>query len=126
MIPSTEGINQVIRNNKDKIEVGKISDGFHTFDELYDHRIVLYIALCKALKDQHIIFRTQIHSDGSKWEGWFLLGLNVGKGRQISYHLPMSYWEECDFARNPIAEGLPVPKFDGHTSEDVLERLKNL
>ncbi len=26
------------------------SDGYHTFKELYDHRITLYIALCKSLK----------------------------------------------------------------------------
>ena len=27
-------------------ERSKISDGYHTFGELYDHRITLYISLC--------------------------------------------------------------------------------
>jgi len=29
------------------MDTGKISDGYHTFDELYDHRITLWIALCR-------------------------------------------------------------------------------
>ncbi len=27
-------------------------DGYHTFDELYDHRITLYISLCKQIVRQ--------------------------------------------------------------------------
>lgn len=25
---------------------GEVSDGYHTFDELYEHRVALFIALC--------------------------------------------------------------------------------
>ena len=98
-----------------------ISDGYHTFDELYDHRITLYIALCKSLKNGNV-WRSQIHSDGSNYEGWFLLGVFFQKGMQITYHIPNERWIETEFA-----DTLKIaPEFDGHTSMDVLERIKRL
>jgi hypothetical protein len=100
-----------------------VSDGYHTFDELYDHRITLYIALC-ALVERHSVgvWRSELHSDGSRLEGWFVLGICAEPGQQITYHLPMARWAETNFA--PTLER--APEFDGHTSADVLERLKRL
>lgn len=113
-------------------ETGKISDGYHTFDELYDHRIGLYISLCKTLasinamlppgESYRSIWRSKLHGDGSSFEGWFILGINKVPGQQITYHLPLSRWDETDFAA--ILE--KAPEFDGHTPVDVLERLKKL
>lgn len=141
MIATTEGINQLIRNNKHTIDVGKISDGYHTFDELYEHRIELWIAICRIhseQKEMHTtlgwykdVWRAKKHSDGSNFKGWFILGMSfvetpytkyADNPRQITYHLPISKWEDCDFAQTLNK----APKFDGHTSEQVLERLKNL
>jgi hypothetical protein len=101
---------------------GKISDGYHTFDELYEHRITLYIALCKSLRMEEDIWKSKQHSDGSRIEGWFILGINKEEGKQITYHLPLSKWDECNFATTLAT----APSFDGHNSNDVLERLKNL
>lgn len=104
---------------------GLISDGYHTFDELYEHRITLYIALCKMIAKEEIlgdVFKTQIHSDGTSWNGWFVLGIIMRDERQITYHLPMSKWEDCGFA--PTLE--KAPEFDGHTSADVLQRISEL
>lgn len=102
-----------------------ISDGYHTFDELYDHRITLYIALCKRIKktgDDIYVWRSKLHADGSAYKSWFILGLHVEKGEQITYHIPMKRWEETTFANTlKIA-----PIFDGHTSNDVLKRIKLL
>ena len=109
---------------------GKISDGYHTFDELYEHRIVLFIALCKALwidpqyqtgQKSHV-WRSLKHSDGSSFNGWFVMGIGKERGEQITYHLPMSKWEETEFA--PTLDF--APNFDGHTPEDVLKRLSAL
>lgn len=103
----------------------QVSDGYHTFGELYDHRIELYIKLLSTLSGVHpryVPWRTTAHSDGSVWDGWFLLGIGKETGKQITYHLPMSRWKECPFALT-IAK---APEWDGHTSADVLERLKNL
>ncbi len=121
---------KLIRAEGDHLEV---SDGYHTFDELYDHRITLYFSLCHQLfrlrnfteyfNDIWIpIWRSKLHSDGSEFEGWFILGIYKEKGKQITYHLPIEKWEETNFAETLEK----APEWDGHTSGDVLERLKNL
>lgn len=102
-----------------------VSDGYHTFTELYEHRITLFIALCKVWKidnDYNGIWRSKFHSDGSSFEGWFILGIGKEKGEQITYHLPNIKWDEVSFAET-LAN---APEFDGHTPADVLERLKKL
>jgi hypothetical protein len=106
-------------------------DGYHTFEELYDHRFALFIALCKTLAKQierdglsavPNPWKSLKHSDGSMYEGWFVMGINYNKGTQISYHLPNCYWEEL-----AMIETLEkAPEFDGHTPADVVERLKKL
>jgi hypothetical protein len=108
-----------------KDSVGKISDGYHTFDELYEHRITLYIALCKQMFfTNKIVWRSKKHSDGELAFGgtWFVLGINKEKAKQITYHLPIHKWNETKFA----TEYDKAPEFDGHTSTDVLERIKKL
>lgn len=115
----------VISQNKQTVN-GSTSDGYHTFDELYEHRITLYIALCRNLfpKLGGNIYRTRLHSDGSSIEGWFILGIFSQRGQQITYHLPDSRWDETNFCE--YTTRTRAPEFDGHTSADVLERLKRL
>jgi hypothetical protein len=102
----------------------EISDGYHSFDELYEHRIALYIALCSQISfDAEVAWCSQKHSDGSNYDGWFILGLGKGKGKQITYHIPNKYWDKVV----KFAEVLDkAPEWDGHTSNDVLERIKSL
>lgn len=100
------------------LDANLISDGHHTFGELYEHRIRLFIALCRICGEDPI--------NKSVWikpvvDGWFIIGIGRKKGKQISYHLPEKYFEECNDIATPYA-----PEWDGHSSEDVLERLKNL
>lgn len=112
-------------------DTNKVSDGYHTFEELYDHRITLFIALCRLIELGEMsshewtrVWRSRKHheSDTEMYDGWFVLGLTAVDGKQISYHLPLSRWEETNFTST-----LPhAPKWDGHTPQDVLERLKNL
>lgn len=107
-------------------EKGKISDGYHTFDELYEHRIVNFIAVCRLLQLVPIppsVWISKKHSDGSEWDGWFIMGIGTEPGEQISYHLPISKWDECYKIATWINH---APKWDGHTSADVLERLTKL
>jgi hypothetical protein len=104
-------------------------DSYHTFDELYEHRIRLFIALCqyfiqgKASYDDRNVWIAKHHSDGTMFDGWFIAGIGKAKGNQITYHLPLSYWKDIvNFAE--VLER--APEFDGHTPDDVLERLKKL
>ena len=133
-IITTGLVNNLIKDykNNDDINIKDISDGYHTFGELYEHRIELYIALCKSLfsnwqKRTHIetnnpIWCSKLHSDGTMFDGMFVLGINTEKDIQITYHLDLEYWDRVvDFAW----EYDKAPEYDGHTSQDVLERLRN-
>lgn len=97
---------------------GKISDGYHTFDELYAHRSALLIALMRQLPEMS--WRSRIKDDSASFPGWFLAGIGLPSG-MITYHLANRYWEELD---DSGIHTLPsAPKWDGHTPDDVITRL---
>lgn len=110
----------------------QVSDGYHTIEELYDHRVTLFITLCRVCSDiggtggdpmTYDIWRSKTHGDGKPaYDGWFIMGIGKERGKQISYHLPLSRWDETNFAETLDK----APEWDGHTSYDVLERLKQL
>lgn len=127
------------------INMNLVSDGYHTFGELYEHRITNFIALCriidggypnimvvsqvepntiKKMDTGNPVWRSKKHSDGELAFGgtWFVLGISKEKGKQITYHLPIKDWSKTSFAE----ELEQAPEWDGHSSEDVLERLSKL
>ena len=94
---------------------GEVSDGYHTFNELYEHRHVLFANLCAVVDHA---WKSKLHSDGTAFEGWFIAGINKTPGHQITYHIPMKHW---DLFKTEVLER--APEWDGHTAADVLERL---
>lgn len=101
------------------------SDGYHTFKELYDFRMVYNAALFNewALQSKYEVHKSWKHNGGELCfgGGWFIVVAILPTG-QISNH----YIEECwDLFKIPETETALFP-FDGHTSQDVLSRLKNL
>ena len=62
-----------------------VSDGYHTFKELYDHRIALFLALVKSISEQEyhpanqICWKSKKHSDGTMFDGWFIAGIGLAK-----------------------------------------------
>lgn len=123
---SLELINKQIQD----YDTNLISDGYHTFGELYEHRYALFIALCQMyLKEEYDytdeiksvnVWKAKNNADGTHWDGWFILGLHPDEGEQITYHLPMKYWDQIDCATYE-----DNPFYDGHTSADVLKRLQD-
>ena len=102
-------------------DTGKISDGYHTFDELYDHRAVLFAALCAAHSD--IAWKSKQHDDPDfpMYDGMFICGIDTPAG-QATYHYNIDpYWDMFK-----VKELERAPKYDGHTPQDVIERLKSL
>ncbi|RJP48708.1 MAG: hypothetical protein C4586_08295 [Anaerolineaceae bacterium] len=95
-----------------------VSDGCHTFRELYQHRCLIFIALMKS--HPLMSWRSLRHNDGSFHEGWFIAGMRTPKG-DITYHLPESMYHML----HGIEEKKFAPAWDGHTSNDVLERLED-
>ena len=95
---------------------GETSDGYHTFNELYEHRHALFSVVCAA----HDGWKSKLHGDGTMFRGWFIAGVATPKG-QATYHLPLSWWD-----RYRCKELEHAPEWDGHTAQQVPERIASL
>ena len=123
-ILSSYVLNYFIKYFPDDIKTDNISDWYHTFWELYKHRIHLFIALCRPIKnwdDEINVIKSHKHFDDSQMEWWFIVQMDTPYW-QISYHLPNEYWDKCDYIKTVDKAN----EWDGHTSDDVLERLLKL
>jgi len=103
---------------------GQISDGYHTFNELYEHRHALCLALMKAMPE-HWWFSKR-HHDGELCFGdgdWFIVGATLPgiPCGEVTYHLPSRLWEHANTTGATRLEHGRL--WDGHTSEDVTARL---
>lgn len=99
---------------------GDISDGYHTFNELYDHRAALTAALFKSLPSG-TVYKSKQHHDGTMYDGMFIVGAELPTGASISYHYDLDPWWDIF----NIREVENAPEWDGHTPDDVIERLKD-
>ena len=105
-----------IANIKD---IGDLSDGYHTFNQLYHQRAVLFVTIVNQNKD--ISWKSFKHSDGkycfdSDGE-WFIVGIDTPQG-SYTYHYEKSYWDM--FKCQELECG---KEWDGHTEEDVTRLL---
>lgn len=112
---------------EDLIELSKISDGYHTFEELYDFRKMYNAALFNEWASYDIpkydVHKSKRHHDGKKcFDGeWFIVVAMLPDG-QISNHYHMDDWDLFKVPEEDTAKY----EFDGHTGQDVIKRLKNL
>ena len=95
---------------------GETSDGYHTFNELYRHRTELFAALCNLFPGR--AWKSTKHFDGTMEKGWFIAGIDTPEG-QTTYHCRGDSWNLFR-----VRELETAPKWDGHTPEDVLRRLR--
>lgn len=109
-------LNWMIQKELTGDQTNRISDGSHTFGDLYFHRAVLFAALLKAYPDKS--WRSKVQSDGHGFPGYFLCGIQTPEG-QYTYHYQLSQWDLFDGVRE-----LPEsPAYDGHKPEDVTRLL---
>lgn len=104
--------------------VSEISDGYHTFGELYDHRRALTAALAAAAGRMGDAWRSKAHhpEDSPMFEGgYFIVGINLPTGT-ITYHYKLTHWD--DFAAVPEVEH--APKWDGAPPSATVDRLLEL
>lgn len=98
-------------------DIGDLSDGYHTFNQLYHQRAVLFAALVKAYRDK--AWKSWRHEDGEKCfgGGWFIVGIDTPEG-SYTYHYEDKYWDmfECE----ELEKG---KHWDGHTEKDVTRLL---
>ena len=98
-------------------DIGELSDGYHTFNQLYYQRMMLFAILVKQNRDK--AWKSLRHSDGELCfgGGWFIVGIDTPKG-SYTYHYEDEYFDLFD------CEELERGKvWDGHTEKDVIRLL---
>jgi hypothetical protein len=100
-----------------RMDKGNISDGYHTFDELYYHRMILFAVICN--QNKNVAWKSRLHDDGTMFENYFIVGVSTPKG-QFTYHYHLDHWDLFEIKDIPKAQ-----KWDGHTAKDV-DRLLSL
>ncbi len=107
------------------VDVGEVSDGYHTFNELYEFRKVYNAALFNewAAQGKYCVHKSKKHFEGDVCfgGGWFIVVAILPQG-QISNHYELNDWDLFQIPEHEKA----LFEFDGHTAKDVLERLKAL
>ncbi len=92
-----------------------ISDGYHTFGELYYHRMMLFSVICKVYKDK--AWKSWKHDDGSMFNNSFIVGIDTPEG-QYTYHYNSNFFDVFDVKELDFA-----PKYDGHKPKDITRLL---
>lgn len=103
-------------------EMSKVSDGYHTFEELYEYRM-LYNAHAALgwLAAGVPVVRSRRHHDGEPcFDGtYFIVVATLPKAGQLSNHYKLDYWS--------LFAGIPevpvAPEWDGHTPQQAAQRL---
>lgn len=112
------------------VECRSVSDGFHTFDELYEHRLALTVGLTRMIMSGPYkgttCLRSKLHHDGTMFEGGYFIVViykPFKENSQISYHYKLEHWDK--FTHCIEQDRISIP-YDGHTAKDVIERLLRL
>lgn len=134
------GLKSIIPQNS----IGELSDGYHTYDELYEFRkmynAVLFNEWClnyyNYIKAENLgtnfgskpnpkynVHKSWRHNDGELCfgGGWFIVSAMLPTGL-ISNHYKAEDW---DLFKVPEVEKA-IYEYDGHTPQDTLTRLSNL
>ncbi len=111
--------NKLIEDGQNVEDVG---DGYHTFKERYEFRKVYNGALFNGFFDAGLydVHKSERHYDGELCfgGGWFIV-VAILPGGQISNHYEMKDWDLFDIPSSKNA----IYEFDGHNSQDVIDRL---
>ena len=105
---------EVCENCPYKLEdIGDFSDGYHTFNDLYTQRAVLFATIVNQNPDK--AWKSRKHEDGKPCfgGGWFIVGIDTPVG-SYTYHYEDKYWDVYKCVELPVAK-----HWDGHTDKDV-------
>ena len=100
-------------------DMGEISDGYHTFNELYHQRAVLFATIVNLNKDK--VWKSFKHFDGKYCfdsnGDWFIVGIDTPEG-SYTYHYSKEYWDMFNCKELECGK-----EWDGHTEKDVTRLL---
>ncbi len=107
-----------LEKQKEPTDKGEVSDGYHTFNELYYYRM-LYNAAFFNLLPKEWVHKSKKHHDGEECfrGGWFIVMANLPTG-QISNHYELKDWELFQIPEKEVAD-----EWDGHTPQEAADRL---
>lgn len=98
------------------------SDGWHTFKELYEYRLLYNSMLFNewASRGLYDVHKSVRHHDGEECYGggYFIVQAQLPTG-QISNHYTLEHW---DMFKIPTRSRAAV--WDGHTYKDVVDRVR--
>ena len=98
---------------------GETSDGYHTFNELYHHRAVLFSVIVSCYPER--AWKAKKHHDGTMYDGMFIVGIETPSGQATYHYDVIPYWDmfKC-------REFESAPEWDGHTPAQAIERIGEL
>ena len=107
-----------LKKQKEPEDKGEISDGYHTFNELYRYRM-LYNAAFFNLLPKQLVHKSKRHHDGEECfgGGWFIVMANLPTG-QISNHYELKDWDLFQIPEKEVAD-----EWNGHTPQEAADRL---
>lgn len=101
-------------------DIGDFSDGYHTFNQLYHQRAVLFATIVNQNPDKS--WKSLKHEDGKYCfdsDGkWFIVGINTPEGPYTYHYETEKYWDMFNCEELDVAQ-----HYDGHTEEDVTRLL---
>lgn len=118
-----EKIKEMITEILEKLvyeDMGEVSDGYHTFNQLYHQRAVLFATIVNQNKDKawkslrHEDKQYCFNSNGK----WFIVGIDTPKGSYTYHYETDKYWDM--FKCKALECG---KQWDGHTEDDVTRLL---
>lgn len=115
---------------------GCVSDGYHTFDELYRYRMLYNAAFLNeyashqdvvAASDGNMSIvvrdagKSRLHHDGTRpfGGGWFVVWFRLPDGKVVSNHYRDRYWDLFRIDEFPTA-----PEWDGSSPEQEADRME--
>lgn len=93
---------------------GKISDGFHSFDELYHYRMLYNAAFFNSLEGKYEVHKSYRHSDGELCfgGGWFI----------VMAYLPTDAWFDYNVQKMcSVAASMATLVFNRRFQEQIVE-----
>lgn len=99
-------------------DIGEISDGYHSFQDLYYHRMILFSVICNTYKERS--WKSWKHHDDTMFDDYFIVGIETDEG-QYTYHYHKDHWDKFK-----VKELKNAPEYDGHTPDDITRLLSLL
>ena len=113
--------NRILELKHSGVSVKNISDGNHTFSDLYLQRMYLFSVICNCYPE--LLWKSRKHFDEANdpmFDGDFIVGINTPEG-VATYHFKLEHWDEF-----PITEMDSAPEYDDYSPQKVLSRIKSL